>query len=114
MPHHCTREMDNFEFDIYTEFFINVGHIWQERMESVILGLCDSSMMAVNKLEQSLEYHQVIDEKQSQTLKIQEEILDHDRKITNSLYKTSVCMTLSFTHMEKMAKDLRNYNGYFD
>ena len=63
--------MENFEFDIYTEFFINVGHIWQERTESVILGLSDSLMMAVNKLEQSLGYHQVIDEKQSQTLKIQ-------------------------------------------
>ena len=98
----CTRDMDPVSFQTYTEFFTHTGHIcyflqsqlWQERTENVISRLSDSSKEALEKLEEGLEYHKVIDTKQNEALKNQDKILDQDRKIADSLHKTSEHMIM--------------------
>lgn len=108
----CTRDMNTVAFQTYTEFFTHTGHIcyflqsqlWQERTENVISKLSDSSHEALEKLEESLEYHKVLDLKQSAALNNQEKILDHDRKIAESLRRTREDMGQSFTDMREMAE----------
>ena len=111
----CTRDIDPVSFQTYTEFFTHTGHIcyflqsqlWQERTENVISRLSDSSKEALDKLEEGLEYHKVIDMKQNEALKNQDKILDQDRKIAESLHKTSEHMSEAFTDMRLMAEKQR-------
>lgn len=99
-------------FQTYTEFFMHTGHIcyflqsqlWQERTENVISRLSDSSHEALDKLEESLEYHKILDFKQSAALNNQEKILDQDRKIAESLHQTREDMDHAFTNMREMAE----------
>ena len=108
----CTRGMNSVAFQTYTEFFTHTGHIcyflqsqlWQERTENVISRLSDSSHEALDKLEESLEYHKVLDLKQNAALNNQEKILDQDRKIADSLQRTREDMGQSFTDMREMAE----------
>ena len=108
----CTRDMNPVAFQTYTEFFTHTGHIcyflqsqlWQERTENVISRLSDSSHEALDKLEESLEYHKVLDIKQNAALNNQEKILDQDRKIAESLYRTREDMGQAFTDMKEMAE----------
>ena len=111
----CTRDMDPVAFHTYTEFFTHAGHIcyflqsqlWQERTENVISRLSDSSKEALDKLEESLEYHKVLDAKQNKALNNQDKILDQDQKIAESLHKTSEQMNEAFTDMRVMAEKQR-------
>ena len=108
----CTRDMNPVAFQTYTEFFTHTGHIcyflqsqlWQERTENIVSRLSDSSNEALGKLEESLEYHRVIDIKQSQALNNQDKILDQDRKIAKSLDETRENMDKAFTDMHEMAE----------
>lgn len=108
----CTRDMNTVAFQTYTEFFTHTGHIcyflqsqlWQERTENVISRLSDSSHEALDKLEESLEYHRVLDVKQSVALNNQEKILDQDQKIAESLHRTREDMGQAFTDMREMAE----------
>ena len=111
----CTRDMDPVAFHTYTEFFTHAGHIcyllqsqlWQERTENVISRLSDSSKEALDKLEESLEYHKVLNAKQNKALNNQDKILDQDQKIVESLHKTSEQMNVAFTDMRVMAEKQR-------
>ena len=108
----CTRDMEPVAFQTYTEFFTHTGNIcyflqsqlWQERTEHVVSRLSDSSHEALDKLEESLEYHRVLDSKQSAALSNQEKILDQDRKIAESLHQTREDMDQAFNDMQKMAE----------
>ena len=108
----CTKDMDPVAFQTYTEFFTHTGHIcyflqselWQERTENVITRLSDTSDEAVAKLEEALEYHRVMDEKQSEALSNQDAILDQERKIALSLGETRKSMDQAFGDMADMAE----------
>ena len=108
----CTRDMDPVAFQTYTEFFTHTGHIcyflqsqlWQERTENVISRLSDSSHVALGKLEESLEYHRILDVKQNTALNNQDKILDQDRKIAESLHETREDMGQAFIDMREMAE----------
>ena len=111
----CTRDMDPVAFQTYTDFFTHTGHIcyflqsqlWQERTENVITRLSDSSKEALGKLEESLDYHRVLDVKQSEVLMNQDKILDQDRKIAASLKETREYMGDAFIDMREMAENQR-------
>ena len=111
----CTENMDPVAFQTYTEFFTHTGHIcyflqsqlWQERTENVITKLSDSSNEVLGKLEESLDYHRIIDDKQSEALKNQDKILDQDRKIAASLRETREYMGDAFVDMREMAENQR-------
>ena len=108
----CTKDMDAVAFQTYTEFFTHTGHIcfflqselWQERTENVISKLSDTSGKVVSKLEESLEYHRVMDGKQNDALSNQEKILEQDRKIARTLDKTRKDMDKAFSDMNEMAE----------
>ena len=108
----CTKDMDHDAFQTYTHFFTHTGHIcyflqselWQERTEGVIGRLSDTSSETVEKLEQALEYHRVMDVKQTRTLNNQEVILEQDRKIASSLEETKENMDQAFSDMAEMAE----------
>ena len=108
----CTKDMDPVGFQTYTEFFTHTGHIcyflqselWQERTENVITRLSDTSDEAVAKLEEALEYHRVMDKKQSEALSNQDAILDQERKIALSLGETRKSMDQAFGDMADMAE----------
>ena len=78
-------------FHTYTEFFMHAGHIcyflqsqlWQERTENVISRLSDSSKEALDKLEESLEYHKVLDAKQNKALIIKTKFLIKIKRLLN-------------------------------
>ena len=115
----CTGDMDPVAFHTYTDFFTHAGHIcyflqsqlWQERTENVISRLSDSSKEALDKLEESLEYHKALDAKQNKALNNQDKILDQDQKITESLHKTSEQMNEAFTDMRVMAEKQQQLLG---
>ena len=108
----CTIDMDHDAFQTYTHFFTNTGHIcyflqneiWQERTEGLIGKLSDTSTETVEKLEQALEYHEIMDEKQTVALSNQEVILEQDRKIATSLDQTRQSMDRAFSDMTEMAE----------
>ena len=108
----CTKDMDSVGFQTYTEFFTHTGHIcyflqselWQERTENVITRLSDTSDEAVTKLEEALEYHKVMDGKQTEALNNQDAILEQDRKIASSLGETQKSMDKAFGDMMDMAE----------
>ena len=108
----CTKDMDPVGFQTYTEFFTHTGHIcyflqselWQERTENVINRLSDTSDEAVVKLEEALEYHKVMDVKQTEALNNQDAILEQDRKIASSLGETQRSMNKAFGDMMDMAE----------
>ena len=72
----CTMDMNSIAFQTYTEFFTHTGHIcyflqnllWQEKAESVIFQLSETSSLAVKKLQTSLEHHKNIEKKQNEVL----------------------------------------------
>ena len=108
----CTRDMDHDAFHTYTHFFTHTGHIcyflqielWQDRTESLVGQLSDASSKAVEKLEQSLQYHRIMDEKQDSALRNQDVIIEQDRKIASSLRDTRKSMESSFSEMSDMAE----------
>ena len=108
----CTKDMDPVVFQTYTEFFTHTGHIcyflqselWQERTENVITRLSDTSDEAVAKLEEALEYHKVMDVKQSEALSNQDAILKQEQKIALSLGETRKSMDQAFGDMADMAE----------
>ena len=108
----CTQDMDHDAFQTYTHFFTHTGHIcyflqselWQERTEGVIGRLSDTSSETVEKLEQALVYHRVMDAKQTASLNNQEVILEQDRKIASSLEETKQSMDRAFDDMTEMAE----------
>ena len=108
----CTKDMDAVGFQTYTEFFTHTGHIcyflqselWQERTENVITRLSDTSDEAVAKLEEALEYHKMMDKKQSEALNNQDTILEQERKIASSLGETRKSMDQAFGDMADMAE----------
>ena len=67
--------------------------------------LSDSSKEALGKLEESLDYHRVLDVKQSEVLTNQDKILDQDRKIAASLQETQEYMGDAFVDMREMAEN---------
>ena len=108
----CTKDMDHDAFQTYTHFFTHTGHIcyflqnelWQERTEGVIGRLSDASSETVEKLEEALEYHRVMDAKQTASLNNQEVILEQDRRIASSLEDTKESMDRAFSDMTEMAE----------
>jgi len=107
----CTGDMDAVAFQTYTEFFTHTRHIchflqgqlWQQRTSSMISRLSAASSQSVEKLELTLDYHQLLEKKQDQALQRQENILEHDREMARSLRETRRNMDLAFLGMEQMA-----------
>ena len=103
----CTEDMDHDAYQTYTHFFTHTGHIcyflqievWQGRTVGLIGRLSDTSSQAVEKLEQSLEYHRIMDDKQDSALRNQDLILEQDRRIAASLQETHKEMAASFSEM---------------
>ena len=108
----CTLDMDSVAFQTYTEFFTHTTHIcyflqselWQERTENTVARLSHTSDQVASKLEESLEYHKLMDEKQTEALSNQQEILDQDKQIANALHDTKEKMDRSFSDMNEMAQ----------
>ena len=94
----CTKDMDAVGFQTYTGhicYFLQ-SELWQERTENVITRLSDTSDEAVAKLEEALEYHKMMDKKQSEALSNQDTILEQERKIASSLGETRKSMDQAF------------------
>lgn len=110
----CTSSssMGDAAFQVYTEFFTHTSNIcffvqsqlWQEKTEGTINRLSDASVMAVDKLEESLEYHRKLEEKQNLAIKNQGDILDQDAKIAESLTNTRSNMNEAFQEMYTKAE----------
>ena len=115
----CTNGMDTDAFQSYTHFFMHTGHIcyflqievWQGRTEGLIDRLSDTSSEAVEKLERSLDYHRLMDQKQDSALQNQDLILEQDRQIAGSLRDTRQSMESSFTDMTTMAENQKALLG---
>ena len=115
----CTGTMDHDGYQTYTHFFTHTGHIcyflqielWQGRTEGLIGRLSATSIQAVEKLERSLEYHRVMDDKQSTALHNQDLILQQDQKIITSLQQTHTDMEASFHEMSAMAESQKALLG---
>ena len=111
----CTSrdKMDDAAFQIYTEFFTHSNNmcyflqsaLWQDKTEGTINKLSDASEMAAEKLEQSLQHHQVLEEKQTLALKNQKAILDQDFEISQSLENTRSNMNQAFHEMHAKAEN---------
>ena len=107
----CTGNMDAVAFQTYTEFFTHTSHIcyflqsqlWQRHTHSTISRLSEASSQSVEKLELALDYHQMLEKKQDQTLQRQENILEHDRAMARTLKETRDNMEAAFRSMEQMA-----------
>lgn len=110
----CTSSsrMDDAAFQVYTEFFTHTSNIcfflqselWQTKTENTINRLSDTSSIAVEKLEQSLDYHRKLEEKQTQAIKNQDDILTQDAKIAESLANTQSNMNNAFQEMYTKAE----------
>ena len=115
----CTEGMGTEAYQTYTHFFTHTGHIcyflqielWQGRTEGLIGRLSDTSSEAVQKLEQSLDYHRILDDKQDRALRNQDTILEQDRKIAGSLADTHRDMEASFGEMSVMAEQQKALLG---
>ena len=115
----CTGTMDTDAYQTYTHFFTHTGHIcyflqielWQGRTEGLIDRLSDTSSETVRKLEQSLDYHRLLDEKQDTALRNQDVILEQDKKIASSLRETHRDMAASFSEMSAMAESQKALLG---
>ena len=115
----CTEDMDQNAYQTYTHFFTHTGHIcyflqielWQGRTEGLIGRLSHTSSQAVEKMEQSLEYHRVMDIKQDTALRNQDTIIEQDRKIASSLAETHKEMEASFSEMSVMAEQQKALLG---
>ena len=115
----CTGDMDHDAYQTYTHFFTHTGHIcyflqielWQGRTEGLIGRLSDTSSQAVEKLEQSLEYHRAMDGKQDTALRNQDLIIEQDRKIASSLQEARTDMETSFSEMSTMAEQQKALLG---
>ena len=115
----CTNGMDTDAFQSYTHFFTHTGHIcyflqievWQGRTEGLIDRLSDTSSETVEKLERSLDYHRLMDQKQDSALQNQDLILEQDRQIAGSLRDTRQSMESSFTDMTAMAENQKALLG---
>ena len=111
---YCTSKenMDDSSFQIYTQFFTHTMNmcyflqstLWQQKTESTINKLSEVSEEAMNKLEESLDYHKKLDKKQSLSLKNQEAILDQDNRIAQSLENTKSNMDAAFQDMYAKAE----------
>ena len=66
--------------------------------------LSESSSRAVEKLEQSLQYHRDMQKKQDTTLHNQDTILEQDSQIATSLQEARRSMEDSFDEMSEMAE----------
>lgn len=93
----CTEKMDDTAFLTYTEFFTHTGHIcyflqneiWQEKTESTILQLSETSSETVRKLKESLKHQEVIEMKQNQALgafQSMEEMANRHRDLLTEIY----------------------------
>ena len=81
----CTNgdKMTDAAFQIYTEFFAHTSNmcyylqskVWQERTEGTIDRLSHTSYMAVEKLEEALHYQHLMEEKQTEALNNQDQII---------------------------------------
>ena len=110
----CTsnENMDDSSFQIYTQFFTHTMNmcyflqstLWQQQTEGTINKLSEVSEEAVNKLEESLNYHRKLDKKQSLSLKNQEAILEQDNRIAQSLENTKSNMDAAFQDMYTKAE----------
>lgn len=110
----CTNvsTMGDFAFQIYTQFYTHASHLcyfvqsrlWQSRTERTIGRLAETSTETVKKLELSLEYHEMLDMKQDQALKNQENILEQDEQIAKSLQNTKMEMDKAFQEMSDKAE----------
>ena len=115
----CTGDMDVLAFQTYTEFFTHTGHIcfflqsqlWQEKTEDVITQLSDTSRQSLVKLQESLNYHKLIEQKQDEALHRQENILQQDRSIASALQETKHNMESAFQSMEELATQQQDLLG---
>lgn len=110
----CTSKdnMGDSAFFVYTQFFTHTSsmcyflqsQLWQDKTETTINSLSDTSNVVVNKLEEALDYHRLLDRKQDESLNNQEVILDQDRRIAESLDRTSSKMGKAFQEMQDKAE----------
>ena len=107
----CKERMGDSAFVVYTQFFTHTSsmcyyirsQLWQDKTETTVNRLSETSVEVVSKLDEALDYHRLLDHKQDQSLNNQQIILDQDRRIAESLDRTSAKMSESFQEMQDKA-----------
>ena len=108
----CKERMGDSAFLVYTQFFTHTSsmcyylqsQLWQDKTENTVNLLSEASDVVVSKLDEALDYHRLLDHKQDESLNNQQLIIEQDKKIAESLDKTSTKMSETFREMQDKAE----------
>ena len=106
----CTNgeRMTDTAFHVYTEFFAHTSnmcyflqsHVWQEETENIVNHLSHTSETTVEKLEEAIQYHCLMEEKQTRALENQDKIISRYQQIAQSLETARSDMDAAFKDMQ--------------
>ena len=117
----CTNgeSMTDAAFHVYTEFFAHTSNmcyflqsqVWQEETKRIINRLSHTSKATVEKLEEALHYHRLMEEKQAEALENQDRIISRYRQIAQYLETTRSDMDAAFKDMQEKAESQKAILG---